>query len=73
MPMLCIRILRSLIFEGVLSEALKAGQKHVEAGPARQTLEVFFSGHWEVFWVVPCSGVSIVLVLMLFGKQDHLV
>ena len=71
MPMLCIHILRSLIFEAVLLEASKAGQRRVEAGPARQAFVGFFSGYWEVSWVALCSGVSTVLVLRLSGKQDH--
>lgn len=63
MPMLCIHILRSLIFEAVLLEASKAGQRHVEAGPARQASVASVSGHWGVSWEVLCSAVSNVLVL----------
>lgn len=48
MPMLCIHILRSLIFEVVLLEALKAGQMRAEPGLARQASVAFVSGHWEL-------------------------
>ena len=69
MPMLCIHILRSLIFEAVLSEASKAGQTHVEAGLARQASVASVSGHWELSWAVLCSAASRMLVLKVSGKQ----
>ena len=73
MPMLCIHILRSLIFEAVLLEASKAGQRRVGAAPARQASVVLVSGHWEVSWAVLCSAVLNVLALRVSGKQKHLV
>ena len=73
MPMLCIHILRSLIFEAELLVASKAGQMHVEAAPARQAPVVFVSGHWEVSWVVLCSAILTVLALRVSGKQKDLV
>lgn len=69
MPMLCIHILRSLIFEAVLLEALKAGQMHVEAGLARQTSVASVSGHWGLSWAVLCLAASRMLVLKACGKQ----
>ena len=69
MPMLCIHILQSLIFEAVLLEALKGGQMHVEAAPARQALVVSVSGHWKVSWVVLYSVTLGMLVLKVCGRQ----
>jgi hypothetical protein len=71
-PMLCIHILRSSIFEAMLLAALKAGQRHVGAAPARQESVGSVSEHWGMSWVVLCSAILTVLVLKVSGKRSHL-
>lgn len=73
MPMLCIHISQSLIFEAVLLVASKVGQKHVEAASARQVSVGSASGHWELSWGALCSAVSSMLVLKVSERQSRLV